>query len=77
MAREILINVEEKEKRIAILENNKLVDFFIEHPEDRSIVGNVYKGRVQDVVPSVGAAFIDIGQGKNGFLTIRITYRRT
>ena len=68
MSREILINVEEKEKRIAILENNKLVDFFIEHPEDRTIVGNIYKGRVQDVVPSVGAAFVDFGQEKKGFL---------
>ncbi|MDD5006063.1 MAG: Rne/Rng family ribonuclease [Candidatus Omnitrophica bacterium] len=68
MSREILINVEEKEKRIAIVENNKLADFFIEHPEDRTIVGNIYKGRIQDVVPSVGAAFVDIGQEKNGFL---------
>ena len=68
MTREILINIEEKEKRIAILENNKLVDFFIEHPEDRTIVGNIYRGIVQDVVPSVGAAFVDIGQEKKGFL---------
>ena len=68
MPREILINVEEKEKRIAILDNNKLVDFFIEHPEDRTIVGNIYKGKVQDIVPSVGAAFVDIGEEKNGFL---------
>lgn len=68
MSKEILINVEEKEKRIAILENNKLVDFFIEHPEDRTIVGNIYKAKVQDVVPSVGAAFVDFGQEKKGFL---------
>ena len=68
MANEILINVEEKEKRVAILEDNKLVDFFIEHPEDRTIVGNIYKGIVRDIVPSVGAAFVNIGQEKNGFL---------
>ena len=68
MPKEILINVEEKEKRIAILENNELVDFFIEHPEDRTIVGNIYKAKVQDVVPSVGAAFVDFGQEKKGFL---------
>lgn len=68
MSREILVNVEEKEKRISILENNKLVDFFIEHPEDRTIVGNIYKGKVCNIVPSVGAAFVDIGQEKNGFL---------
>jgi ribonuclease G len=68
MPREILINVEEKEKRIAILQDNKLADFFIEHPEDRTIVGNIYKARVQDIVPSVGAAFVDFGQEKKGFL---------
>jgi len=70
MPREILINVAEKEKRVAILENNKLADFFIEHPEDRTIVGNIYKGKIQDVVPSVGAAFVEIGEEKNGFLYI-------
>lgn len=68
MGRNIFINSEEKEKRIAILDNNKLIDFFIEHPEDRTIVGNIYKGVVQDIVPSVGAAFVDIGEKKNGFL---------
>jgi len=68
MGIEILINVEEKEKRVAILENDKLVDFFIEHPEDRTIVGNIYKGKIQDIVPSVGAAFVNIGEEKNGFL---------
>lgn len=68
MTRKILINVEEKEKRVAILDSNKLVDFFIEHPEDRTIVGNIYKGKVHDIVPSVGAAFVDIGEKKNGFL---------
>jgi len=68
MTKEILINSEEKEKRIAILNNNKLEDFFIEHPEDKTIVGNIYKGRVEDVVPSVGAAFVNMGLEKNGFL---------
>jgi ribonuclease G len=68
MSREILVNVQEKEKRVVILENNKLVDYFIEHPEDRTIVSNIYKGRVQDIVPSVGAAFVDFGQEKKGFL---------
>jgi len=70
MTREIIINVEEKEKRIALLEDNKLIDFFIEHPEDKTIVGNIYKGIVQDIVPSVGAAFVKFGQEKNGFLYI-------
>ena len=77
MSKEILINTDEKEKRVAILENNKLQDFYIEHPEDRTIVGNVYKGRINDIVPSVAAAFVDIGQAKNGFLYLSDVSDRT
>jgi len=77
MSKEILINTEEKEKRVALLEGGKLQDFYIEHPEDRTIVGNVYKGRINDIVPSVGAAFVDIGQSKNGFLYLSDVSDRT
>jgi len=68
MSKEILINIGESEKRIAILDKSRLQDFFIEHPHDKTIVGNIYKARIKDIVPSVGAAFVDIGQPKNGFL---------
>ncbi|MDP8259743.1 MAG: Rne/Rng family ribonuclease [Candidatus Gygaella obscura] len=69
MSKEILINVEAfQEKRLAIIENGFLNEYFIERPSEKTIVGNIYKGRIDSVVPSVSAAFVDIGQEKNGFL---------
>jgi len=68
MAREILINIESQEKRVAIVENERLEEFYIERPQDKTIVGNIYKGKVEAVIPSIGAAFVDIGLPKKGFL---------
>ncbi len=68
MSKEILINVETQEKRVAIVDNGVLLEFHIERPQDRTIVGNIYKGRIEAVMPSIGAAFVDIGLPKNGFL---------
>ncbi|MCG2714198.1 MAG: Rne/Rng family ribonuclease [Candidatus Omnitrophica bacterium] len=68
MSKEILINAETQEKRVAIVENGQLLEFHIERPQDRTIVGNIYKGRIEAVMPSIGAAFVDIGLPKNGFL---------
>lgn len=68
MSKEILINVETQEKRVAIVDNGLLLEFHIERPQDRTIVGNIYKGRIEAVMPSIGAAFVDIGLPKNGFL---------
>lgn len=68
MSKEILINAESQEKRVAIVDNGQLLEFHIERPQDRTIVGNIYKGRIEAVLPSIGAAFVDIGLVKNGFL---------
>lgn len=68
MAKEILINVESSEKRVAIVENGRLEEFYIERPQDKTIVGNIYKGKVEAVISSMGAAFVDIGLPKKGFL---------
>jgi len=68
MSKEILINAEPQEKRVAIIDNGLLLEFHIERPQDRTIVGNIYKGRIEAVLPSIGAAFVDIGLPKNGFL---------
>jgi len=68
MSKEILINAETQEKRVAIVENGQLLEFHIERPQDRTIVGNIYKGKIEAVMPSIGAAFVDIGLPKNGFL---------
>lgn len=68
MAKEILINIELQEKRVAIVNNGVLEEFYIERPQERTIVGNIYKGKIEAVLPSLGAAFVDIGLPKKGFL---------
>lgn len=66
--KEILINYEQQERRVAILEEGRLSNYFVERLTDRTVLGNIYKGKVENVVPSVGAAFVNIGAEKNGFL---------
>jgi ribonuclease G len=70
MAAELIINVTFNETRIALLDNGLLVEFFIERKNDKSIVGNIYKGRVARVVPGMDAAFVDIGLDKSAFLYV-------
>jgi len=71
MQREIYINVTQHEKRVAVLENKKIEEFYIERPGTiRNLVGNVYKGKVESVLPGMGAAFVDLGMEKNGFLYV-------
>jgi ribonuclease G len=67
---EFVINVTPSESRIAYLEDGRLTELQIERTENRSLVGNIYKGRVDSVVPGIQAAFIDIGFEKNGFLYV-------
>lgn len=68
MAKEILININSQEKRVAIVDGPQLEEFYIERPQDRTIVGNIYKGKVEAVMSSIGAAFVNIGLQKKGFL---------
>src|SRR3954454_691091 len=71
MAKEMLVNVSEGEEcRIALLENGRLEELYMERTSSTSHVGNIYKGRVTNVEPSIQAAFIDFGLGRNGFLHI-------
>ncbi len=69
--KQILINVHTKEVRIAVLEDGELVEFYVERKGNRGIVGNIYKGRVQKIIPAVQAAFVDIGVSKKAFLYVR------
>lgn len=71
MYREILINIEPQEKRIAVIEDKKLEEFYVERQDAERLVGNIYKGVVETVVPAIGAAFVNIGLGKNGFLYVQ------
>ncbi|NJL31722.1 MAG: Rne/Rng family ribonuclease [Phycisphaerales bacterium] len=68
--KEFVINAGPLETRIALLEDKRLAELVIERQESRSVVGNVYKGRVDSIVPGIQAAFIDFGLERNGFLHI-------
>lgn len=68
MYKEILINIEPQEKRVAIVENKVLEEFFVERIGVRQLVGNAYKARVNSIVPAVKAAFVNLGLEKNGYL---------
>lgn len=68
--KQILITVSEDEMRVAILEGKELSEIYIEREEARSIVGNIYLGRVQNVLPGMEAAFVDIGEDRNAFLSV-------
>lgn len=70
MKTDIIINVTSHETRVGILEEDKLVELFVERPFNQRILGNIYKGVVKKVLPSLQAAFVDIGQDKNAFLHV-------
>lgn len=67
--KEMLISHDSNETRVALLEDRELVELYIERPK-RSVVGNVYLGKVKDVLPGMQAAFVDIGLEKNAFLYV-------
>ena len=68
--KEFIVNAGPLETRIALLEDKRLAELVVERQENRSVVGNVYMGRVDSIVPGIQAAFIDIGLEKNGFLYV-------
>src|SRR5215213_6263329 len=68
--RELLISVDVSEQRAAVLEDGKVAEVYLERPERRSIAGNIYLGQVDNVLPGMEAAFIEIGLEKNGFLYV-------
>ncbi|MCX8069284.1 MAG: Rne/Rng family ribonuclease [Thermodesulfovibrionales bacterium] len=68
----ILINTSYPiEDRVAIVEGNNLIDFYVESHTRQQLKGNIYKGVVVSILPSVQAVFVDFGQSKNGFLQFR------
>jgi ribonuclease G len=68
--RELLVSVDAGEKRVAVLEDDKVAEVYLERPERRSIAGNIYLGLVDNVLPGMEAAFVEIGLEKNGFLYV-------
>ncbi|WP_347488065.1 Rne/Rng family ribonuclease [Desulfoscipio sp. XC116] len=70
MFKEIIINVGEEETRVAVLENKVLVEMYIERSPNQRLVGNIFKGQVENVLPGMQASFVDIGLEKNAFLYV-------
>ena len=68
MKKEIYINESMGETRIAILEDDRLVEVYVEKQDQQRMVGNIYKGVVENVIPVMQAAFVDIGYSINAFL---------
>src|SRR3989344_5317424 len=67
---EILLNIESKEIRYAHIKNGQLYDLIIDRKKSRQITGNVYRGRVTNILHNIQSAFIDINEGENGFIHI-------
>jgi ribonuclease G len=73
--REIIVNVTNNEIKIAILDNNTLIDLFIDRlPSYSNILNNIYKGKVKNIIPALNAAFVDIGYKQNAYLHIENTH---
>ncbi len=68
MQKEIIVNCDNKETRVAVLEDSRLVEIYLERPVYQRIVGNIYKGVVENVLPGMQAAFLNIGLERNAFL---------
>ncbi len=67
---DILLNVESKERRYAHLRNGSLHDLVVERRKSRQLSGNIYRGRVTNILHNIQSAFIDINEGDNGFIHI-------
>lgn len=70
MKKEMLISSGQNETRVAILESRRAAQLFFDRKNKKSIVGNIYLGKVKNVLPSLDAAFVDIGEEKNAFLYV-------
>lgn len=71
MAKEMIVSVNGREKKIAILEDGRVTEFYIERGEENTgVVGNIYKGRVMRVLPGMQSAFVEIGLERDAFLYV-------
>lgn len=68
ITKEIIVNAEALENRVAVMENGQLEEFTIERTSEKRIVASIFKGKIKNLEPGLKAAFVDIGFDKNGFL---------
>ena len=71
MKKEIIIRAESDETMVAVMEDRRLVELYIDRADEERLTGNIYKLIVENVLPGMQAAFVDIGLNKNSFLYIR------
>jgi ribonuclease G len=67
---EILVNCSPEETRVGLVEDNQLIELLIDRTESEKIVGNIYKGRVDNVLPGISSAFVNVGLEKNAYLYV-------
>ena len=77
MNTQLIINSLFNETRIAVLEKNRLSELFIERKSSSSMVGNIYKGKVEKIIPGMQAAFVGIGDDRSGFLSAEDVYEES
>ncbi|NMB36286.1 MAG: Rne/Rng family ribonuclease [Firmicutes bacterium] len=70
MEKKIVINYNDKQTRVALLENGRAAEIYMERPIQQRMIGNIYKGKVENVLPGMQAAFVNIGEGKNAFFYV-------
>ena len=70
MQKELLVSANDRETRVAVLEDGRVAEVQIERRKQRGVVGNIYKGRVTRVLPGMQSAFVDIGLEKDAFLYV-------
>jgi ribonuclease G len=70
MNKEMIISSSAHDTRVAILEDDQVVEVFIEREHQRGVVGNIYKGRVSKVLPGMQSAFVDLGLERDAFLYV-------
>ena len=72
--KEIIINAEALENRVAVMENGQLEEFTIERTTEKQIVASIFKGKIKNLEPGLKAAFVDIGFEKNAFLHLSLIH---
>src|SRR4051812_43615230 len=70
MNKEMIISANDHDTRVAILEEDQVVEIFIERERQRGVVGNIYKGRVSKVLPGMQSSFVDVGLERDAFLYV-------
>ncbi|MBC7335983.1 MAG: ribonuclease G, partial [Clostridia bacterium] len=71
MEKEILVQSHPEATVVALVEDGRLAEIHLERTAGRRLVGNIYKGRVANILPGMQAAFVDLGIGRNGFLYLK------